>query len=323
MLAKETLIELNGSVPSPDIVAVIPAYNEERFICSVVITALQYADHVVVVDDGSTDRTAELAERAGAEVIRQPQNGGKGAALNAGFERAMQLAPRVVVTLDADAQHDPAEIPQMVQPILHGNADVVIGSRFLETRSEIPAWRQVGQHALTKLTNAASGTSTTDSQSGFRAFALPAIRRLRFRSPGLAMESEMQFLLQESCLRVTEVPISVQYRDGNKRNPFTHGLQIIDAILTVVARRRPLLYIGLPGLLLTFMAFICALLALNFVLVDHVIHFGLAVCTVLLLFAGLLLTVTGVILNSLEHFIKRLQDELQMSLRQHRDESRA
>ena len=191
------------------IVAVIPAYNEERFIGSVVLNTLHYAHHVIVVDDGSTDRTALLAGLAGAYVVEMPHNGGKGLALNAGFREARRLDPAVIVMLDGDAQHDSAEIPLLTAPIIADRADVVIGSRFLETRSDIPRWRRVGQHTLTLVTNKASGASISDSQSGFRAFRPEALDMLHFRTAGLSVESEMQFLLEQSDLRTFEVPISV------------------------------------------------------------------------------------------------------------------
>jgi glycosyltransferase involved in cell wall biosynthesis len=222
---------------------------------------------VIVVDDGSSDQTALLALKAGAEVIQLPRNGGKGGALNAGFERARQLEPDAIVMLDADAQHNPAEIPQMVLPILTGRADVVVGSRFLDVRSRIPRWRSLGQRTLTLLTNSVSGFSVTDSQSGFRALAPHAVDALYFRSGGLAVESEMQFLLQRAALRVTEVPISVQYLDGNKRSPVLHGLQVVDAILTLTTHRRPLLFLGLPGLALIGLGFLSGISAVH--LISH------------------------------------------------------
>jgi glycosyltransferase involved in cell wall biosynthesis len=124
-----------------------------------------------------------LAESAGAEVLRMPSNAGKGAALNMGFARARALRPQVVVMLDGDAQHDPAEIPHLVRPVLDGVADVVVGSRFLDIRSEIPRWRQLGQHTLNLMTNKASGVTISDSQSGYRAFRPAALDALRWSMP--------------------------------------------------------------------------------------------------------------------------------------------
>lgn len=306
----EATERLTSQASRSEIVAVMPAYNEERFIGSVVHRASEYATRVIVVDDGSTDGTAALARKAGAEVVRLSQNRGKGEALNAGFERARDLHPYVVVALDADAQHDPADIPRLAQPIIEGKADVVIGSRFLGTRSKIPRWRRVGQWILTRVTNAASGISITDSQSGYRAFSPLALQTLRFHSRGLAMESEMQFLLLRSSLRVTEVPISVQYRDGNKRNPVVHGLQVLHAILGLVARRRPLLFLGF-GMLLSVLGSVGTVDAMYVGRDQHAVPIWMAATSELLLMVGLLLCLMGVVLGTLERFVARLGQEIQ------------
>lgn len=306
------------------VVVVIPAFNEERFIASVVFQARPYAEHVVVVDDGSSDRTAAMAEAAGATVLRQPENRGKAAALNAGFKHARTLHPRVVVCLDGDAQHEPAEVPHLAAPVLAGEADVVVGSRFLETKSDIPGWRQVGQHALTAMTNGLSGLPLTDSQSGFRAFSPAAVDVLRFTSQGLSVESEMQFLLEPAGLRVAEVPISVRYQDGNKRNPFVHGLQVIDAMISLVARRRPLLFFSLPGLLLALAGAGLGLRVAHVYNLSGDLAIGTAILTTLLFVVGILLGVTGVILHSMGHMVGRLSEEvhavLERTLRADRDE---
>jgi hypothetical protein len=297
--------------PQPRVtVAIIPAYNEERFIASVVHSTRPYVDHVVVVDDGSSDRSADLAEAAGARVVRQPQNAGKAAALNAGFRAARQFCPDVVICLDGDAQHDPAEIPTLIKPVLEGHADVVIGSRFLSVKSAIPKWRQAGQHTLTGVTNALSGVQITDSQSGYRAFSPTALEALKFKSTGLSLESEMQFLFERSGLRVSEVPISVRYTDGNKRNPVVHGLQVLDAMLSLVARRRPLLFISLPGILIS-----CVGLLLGIYVTLHMqqtgeLLTGTTMLTVLFTIGGLLLAMSGVMLHSLGHFTGRLREEI-------------
>jgi glycosyltransferase involved in cell wall biosynthesis len=293
------------------IVAIIPALNEERYIGSVVLVARRYADVVVVVDDGSSDRTAELAEAAGATVLRQARQAGKGHALNAGFRYARHLSPRVLVVLDGDAQHDPAEIPSLAEPILNGEADVVVGSRFLGVKSHIPWWRQLGQHVLTRATNVASGVRLTDSQTGYRAFSPEAINRLNFHTAGLAVESEMQFQLLGSNLRVVEVPIHVQYMDPAKRNPMMHGLHIIDAILGLVARKRPLLFFGLSGLTLIAAGLYVGFLTLGWASRVHTIPLGWAMLSTTLLLFGLVLGATGTILNTMEALLDRLGHDVQ------------
>lgn len=303
----------------PVILALIPAYNEERFIASVVLETKKYATHVIVVDDGSSDRTAELALAAGAQVVGQPKNMGKAQALNAGFRAARLLNPDVVVCLDGDAQHDPVDIPQVIRPILEGQADVVIGSRFLGRKSKIPGWRIVGQHTLTLVTNLASGIKTTDSQSGFRAFSPLALKALRFHTAGLSVESEMQFTIQQAGLRVAEVPISVSYMDGNKRNPVVQALQILDAILSLVARRRPLLFFGFPGLLCAGLGILVGLRVVQTVAAGGEVPLGSAVLADLLLVGGMILGLAGVMLHSIHHFVtqvrREVRDVVEISLR--------
>lgn len=296
------------------IAVVIPAFNEERFIASVVLQTLPYAEQVIVVDDGSSDRTADLAEAAGATVVRQAINQGKAAALNAGFEVAQMLGPRAVVCLDGDAQHEPDEIPHLIRPIVDGDADVVVGSRFLATKSDIPAWRKVGQHTLTVLTNGMSGTKLSDSQSGYRAFSPTALQTLRFTSQGLSVESEMQFLFEPAGLRVAEVPISVRYQDGNKRNPFVHGLEVVDAMISLVARRRPLLFFSVPGALLALAGTGLGLRVAFSFSQTGTLMVGMAILTTLLVVIGLLLGVTGVILHSVGHLVERVRDEVQVAV---------
>jgi hypothetical protein len=296
---------------SPDDVSVlIPAHNEERFIGSVVLTALDQARRVVVVDDGSTDRTGEIARAAGAEVIRLDRQGGKGQALNVGFRYMRQVNAAVVVTLDGDAQHDPREIPIVAQPVVQGHADIVIGSRFLGVHSHIPWWRRIGQDALTWATNALSGAHVTDSQSGYRAFSARAVELMVFRTSGLSAESEMQFMVNDFDLNVVEVPVHVQYLDKSKRNPFWHGLHVVDAIMGLVARRHPLLLLAAPGV-----ALILAGCLLGFDALVHVRTLGLPVlqlfATVVFLVSGVLLLLTGTILHSLEFFTAKLSNLLE------------
>ncbi len=162
---------------------ILPAYNEEISIGSMVHLARLYVDKVIFVDDGSSDRTAEIARKAGAEVIVHEVNRGKGGALKTGFETAVILGADIIVTMDSDGQHNPAEIPKLVAPIIEGEAEVVNGSRYLDSlRTNTPAYRRVGQTILDNFTNINSGIKIMDSQSGFRAFAASTIGNFRFNA---------------------------------------------------------------------------------------------------------------------------------------------
>src|SRR5215212_6823113 len=221
----------------------IPAYNEERFIGSVVLRAGLLGFDVLVVDDGSADRTAQIARCAGAIVEVHAENRGKSAALNTAFRLARERGVSILVVMDGDAQHDADEIARFLTPVREGLADIVVGSRFLAASGgQIPGMRRLGQRAMTTMTNVASGISVSDSQSGFRGFSAQAIETLVFGSSGFSVEVEMQFQARDHGLTVTEVPISANYYDPPKRNVVSHGMQVLDGILRLVGQRRPLLF---------------------------------------------------------------------------------
>jgi glycosyltransferase involved in cell wall biosynthesis len=293
--------------PRPRTVALIPAYNEQRFIGSLVLTARSYVDQVIVVDDGSKDATVAIARRAGAITIEHQQNQGKAAAINTGFAYLRHLGPEAVVMLDGDGQHSADEIAVLLAPILADQADIVVGSRFLSIKSAIPLYRQIGQHGLNVATNLASGVAVSDSQSGYRAFSRQALERLFFSQGGFSIESEMQFLIGEHGLRVAEVPISVVYAEKAKRNPVRHGLQVLGGILRLVNHIRPMLFFGFAGML----AFLLGA-ALGLYVVD--IHWrtgslamGYSLLTVLLCVVGVVLIFAGVILQTLRGMLTDLR----------------
>lgn len=183
-------------------------------------------------------------------------------------------------------------------------------SRFLGIRSSIPWWRRIGQAVLTALTNTASGVRVTDSQSGYRAFSPAALDVLAFGSGGLGVESEMQFLLHESGLRVVEVPIHVHYLDKAKRSPVRHGLQVIDMVLALVARRRPLLFFTVPGMVLAIAGVALGAAVVEAIDRSHLLPVGTALLTTMLLLGGALLGVAGVILHSMDHLTNRMEERL-------------
>lgn len=230
------------------IIAAIPAYNEEYTIGKIVLLSQRYVDKVLVCDDGSQDLTGEIAERLGAIVIRHKKNLGKGAALRSLFKKALELGADIIVTLDADNQHDPNDIPKLINPILNGEADIVNGSRFLEvSNDEIPLHRKLGNRFLSKLTNTVGNVSITDTQSGFRAYSRKALERIEISTDGIGVDTEI--ILKAKGLRIKEVPITCRYKGIRvKRNPFRHGVEVLATIINYVAERRPLLIVGVPGL---------------------------------------------------------------------------
>lgn len=285
------------------ITAVLPAYNEEVAIGSIVIETRKYADRVIVVDDGSKDKTAEIAEIAGAEVIKHSKNIGKGAALKTGFEAVDRTD--VVVTIDSDGQHDPSEIPKLIAPVINGEADLVNGSRYLGGKaSDTPTYRRVGQSVLDIATNINSETHITDSQSGFRAFAAHTITLFKFRQTGFGIESEMITEASNAGLRIKEVEIGVRYDvANNKRNPIGHGMGVLVKILQDMEFNRPLYYFTIPGLILIAVGLVAGLIFFGQYLGDYTTSLAPTVIAALISILGAFISFTGIILDTLSRMI--------------------
>ncbi len=215
------------------VVAVIPCLNEERFIGDVVTRAAKYVDKVIVVDDGSTDRTAQAAVQAGAEVISHPASLGAGASTRTGLEAALGDGAEVIVTLDGDNQHNPDEIPFLLKPLTTGNADMVIGSRFMK-KDCAPVYRKFGINLINWLYNFGRKDRLLDSQSGFRAYSRKAAESMHITYQDFGFSIQTLVQARKKGLKMVEVPISCIYHDaGSTLNPFIHGLSVAAAVFKI------------------------------------------------------------------------------------------
>lgn len=288
------------------IVAIIPAFNEEVALGSVILLTSKYVDRIIVIDDGSIDRTGEIAELADVKLIKHHKNLGKGEALKNGFSEVAE--GEIVVTIDADGQHNPEDIPRLVKPIINGEADIVNGSRYLHgTDKNTPKYRRVGQKILDKATNFASGLDLTDSQSGFRAFSYRSISSFKFSEAGFGVESQMLADASEDSLKILEVEIEVKYDVGEStKNPISHGFKVLFDIIREIQFRRPLYYFTLPGLVLAFIGILFSLIFLNDYMSGRSINFGPTALSIMLSFVGGFLILTGMILDSIKKLIKNI-----------------
>ena len=241
-------------------VAIIPAYNEEVALGSVILRTMQYVDKIIVIDDGSSDKTKEIANLAGVESISHSTNLGKGKGLKSGFDTIQSINGTennekfdIIVTIDGDGQNNPDEIPNLIAPIESGIADFVNGSRHIEgfKEDDTPSYRRIGQKILDKFTNITSGLEITDSQSGFRAFSRKTIPYFKFKDSGFAIESEMLSDAAEADLKIVEVPITVRYDlDGSTENPITHGIRVLLKIIKDTKFRKPFIFFTIVGFII-------------------------------------------------------------------------
>src|SRR3989442_9397836 len=246
---------LRRAFPDSKILVAIPAFNEGPTIGSVVLKARQFASEVIVVDDGSADDTAETAALAGAHVIQHARNLGKGVAIRSAWLYAREYSPEAFVLLDGDHQHDPNDIPRLLETILSGKSDVVIGVRWGKT-SGMPMYRRMGKRTLDYATAAATRNGLlTDSQCGFRVFSSRALSLIEPTDDGLSIESQMLLEAQDRNLRIHEVNIDARYDlEGSTFTPGKHGTSVLGRVVTLVSEKRPLFFFGLSGATLLLIA---------------------------------------------------------------------
>lgn len=201
---------------SSKIIAIVPAYNEEKIILSVLKELKKEVNEIVIIDDGSKDMTAELAEKEGVSVLKHLINLGQGASLKTGLEFALQKGADIVVTFDADGQHKASEIKKIVKPIIEGECEVVLGSRFLEDKSNIPALRKFILKIATIFSKLSLGLEITDTHNGFRALSRKAASLIDIKQAGMAHASEILQEIKKNNLSFKEVPVTIEYTSYSK-----------------------------------------------------------------------------------------------------------
>ena len=228
----------------------LPAYNEEKNIASVITKLKKITDSIIVCDDGSSDMTSEISKNLGAVVISHKKNMGYGAALRTIFQKSVELDSDILVTFDADGQHRIEDINKILQPLENNEADVVIGSRFLDNKSKVPNYRKIGIKVITQVTNASLKKKLTDSQSGFRAYNKQALTQISPSEMGMGISTEILIKASSKGLRIAEIPITVLYHDDTStHNPVSHGTSVLVSTIKFTSIEHPLKFYGIPSII--------------------------------------------------------------------------
>lgn len=309
---REPTVAIRSS-KSSFIVVGIPAFNEEKTIGKVVLQSQKYADKVVVCDDGSSDLTGELARRLGADVITHAENLGYGGAIHSLFKRARELDADVLVTLDGDGQHDPREIPAVVDPIIRDEADVVVGSRFVDRHmaSVMPWHRRAGIKFISRLVNGNTKTGVGDAQSGFRAYGVKSLDKLVIAEYGMGASVEILINARKQGLRVKEVAASCDYSGDVRKhvhNPIRHGAGVIKSIVKLVIEDKPLLILGIPGALSLLIGTVFGVWMLQIYATEHYIITNIALASISFVLIGFFMLSTGITLYAISRLAEKTKE---------------
>ena len=284
----------------------IPAFNEEKNIAGIISKLKRTTKDIIVCNDGSTDLTAEIAEEMGAIVINHEKNLGYGGAIRSIFLKAKDLNGDVLVTFDADGQHRIEDLNKVINPILDGQSDIVIGSRFLDgSKKEVPQYRKVGIKVITKITNVTIKKDLTDSQSGFRAYSKRVLNEIKPVESGMGVSTEILIKASSKNLKISEVPIKILYGENSStHNPVVHGSSVIFSTIKFTSIEHPLRFYGIPSVV-----FMIIGLSFTYLAVEHYVEIGrlstnLTIVAAGAVLIGIILLISAILLYSLVSVVR-------------------
>jgi glycosyltransferase involved in cell wall biosynthesis len=294
-----------------NILVCIPAYNAESTIKEAVKQCKEFADAVVVINDGSTDRSELYAKESGAEVITHKINRGYGGAIKTGLTEGLKRNARVTITFDADLQHDAKDIPKIAKPVLSNEADIVIGSRFLEKTNSVKSYRKFGIKVITGMVNSFSKNNIRDAESGLRAYSLHALKQIvpSLETDGMGMSAEILLKAAVYKLKILEIPRKEMYPEGvqtSSKNPLRHGLGVVLTILKLIVETKPLPAFGIPSIIFFIAAGISTIYVVEFYNSASRLPLGMTVVTILLISIGFFFILAAIILYVLSRISSRL-----------------
>ena len=288
------------------IIVGIPAFNEEKNIAVLIIQLKKIADKIIVCNDGSTDLTSEIAEELGATVINHKKNLGYGAAIRSIFLKSKDLDVDILVTFDADGQHRIEDINKVINPIINGESDLVIGSRFLdESAKEVPRYRKAGIKLITKITNATIKKQLTDSQSGFRAYSKKVLNELNPSELGMGISTEILIKASAKNFRISEVPIKIVYDgDTSTHNPISHGSSVLLSTIKFTSIEHPLKFYGIPSMIFFAIGLLFTSLSIEYYADIGRLNTNLTLIGAGSILIAVVLLLTGILLYSLVSVVR-------------------
>ena len=288
------------------IVVGIPAFNEEKNIAVVITQLKKIVDKIIVCNDGSTDLTSKIAEELGVIVINHEKNLGYGAAIRSIFLKSKDLDGDILVTFDADGQHRVDDINKVINPIINGKSDLVIGSRFLdESEKEVPRYRKVGIKVITKITNATIKKQLTDSQSGFRAYSKKVLTELNPSDAGMGISTEILIKASSKNFRISEVPIKITYSGNTStHNPISQGSSVIISTIKYTSIEHPLKFYGIPSLIFFIIGLSFTYAATQYYAEIGRLNTNLTIVAAGTVLIAVVLLITGILLYSLVSVVR-------------------
>ena len=288
------------------IIVGIPAFNEEKNIAVVITQLKKIVDKIIVCNDGSTDLTSKIAEELGVIVINHEKNLGYGAAIRSIFLKSKDLDGDILVTFDADGQHRVDDINKVINPIINGKSDLVIGSRFLdESEKEVPQYRKVGIKVITKITNVTIKKQLTDSQSGFRAYSKKVLTELNPSDAGMGISTEILIKASSKNFRISEVPIKITYSgDTSTHNPISQGSSVIISTIKYTSIEHPLKFYGIPSLIFFIIGLSFTYAATQYYTEIGRLNTNLTIVAAGTVLIAVVLLITGILLYSLVSVVR-------------------
>lgn len=283
----------------------MPAFNEEEKLEGIINEIKKFVDNIIVCNDGSTDSTGSIANKMGTVVINHKKNLGYGTAIKSIFSKAKEMEADILITFDADGQHRSQDIQSVIKPILDGDADIVVGSRFLDSEAEMPKYRKFGIKAITNIANISSEIKLTDSQSGFRAYNKKTLSEIQITESGMGVSTEILIKANKKKLRIKEVPIKILYQGKTStHNPISHGISVILSTVKFVSTEHPISFYGIPGLIILVIGLVFVGWTIQYFTELGIFHPILALVAIGLTLVGLTCILTSIILFSLVHIIR-------------------